>query len=152
MKEQYDSVFRQEKVRELLKNELISDQRMLVELLKKNYGIDTNQTVISRDLRKLGVVKKMIKGVMAYEIPAVDIRIEILKLALVDIVHNDAIIVIKTHPGLADFVGDYLDSHSDLEIIGCIAGENVVFVAPSSVKEMKRIYQSICQKLQFKKK
>lgn len=151
MKEQYDSRQRQEKIRELLKRELISDQRKLVELLKKEYGIETNQTVISRDLRKLGVVKKMVKNVLAYEIPAVDITIEILKLALVDIIHNESTIVIKTHPALAAFVGDYLDSHSDLEIIGCIAGENVVFVSPTSVRDISRIYKTICEKLQFKK-
>lgn len=146
-----DSSDRQEKIKELLKRELISDQHKIVNLLKKEYGIETNQTVVSRDLRKLGVVKKPIKGVMAYEIPTVDIRSEILRLALVDIVHNESMIVIKTQPALADFVGDYLDSHADLEIAGCLSGENTVFVAPGSTKDISRIYRNVCQKLNFKK-
>lgn len=151
MQESHNAAFRQEKIKELLSKELISDQHKLVEYLKSHYGIETNQAVVSRDLRKLGVVKKMIRGTLAYEIPTVDIRMEILKLGIVDILHNEANIVIKTLPGLAAFVGDYLDSLVDIEIIGCIAGENVVFVAPSSTSDIKRIFKEISLKLQFKK-
>jgi transcriptional regulator of arginine metabolism len=145
-----ESTRRQEKIKELLKRELISDQQKIVTLLKTEFGIETNQTVVSRDLHKLGVVKKPMKGVLAYEIPSIDIRAEILRLALIDIVHNESMIVIKTLPALADFVGDYLDNHVELDIAGCISGENTVFVAPKSVKDISSIYKNICQKLNFK--
>ncbi len=149
MKKQQGSAFRQEKIKELLSKELISDQHTIVEFLKSHYGIVANQTIVSRDLRKLGVVKKMVRGVLAYEIPTLDVRIEILKLGVVDVVYNEANIVIKTFPGLAAFVGDYLDSCIDIEIAGCIAGENVVFVAPRSLSEIKKTCLDICEKLQF---
>jgi len=48
-------------------------------------------------------VKKIRNDVLVYELPGIDIQTEILKLALVDIIHNEAMIVIKTQPGLADF-------------------------------------------------
>ena len=136
-------------IKELVKKRAISDQKEMVELLKE-YGIEANQAVISRDLRRLGVIKKVIKGKSCYEIPNLDVTTEILRLALVDIVHNESIIVIKTHPGLADFVGDCVDEHEDLDVLGCLSGENVVFVTPKSVKSIHQTYEKICEKFHFK--
>jgi transcriptional regulator of arginine metabolism len=142
---------RQKAIAELVKKISISDQKQLVELLSEHYGIETNQAVVSRDLRKLGVVKKMVKGILIYEIPEVDVTTEILRLALLDIQHNESMIVMKTHPGLADFVGDCVDQHTDLEVLGCLAGENVVFVTPKTVKNIHKTYKAICEKFHFKK-
>ena len=143
---------RQKAIKELVKKTAISDQKQLVELLAEHYGIETNQAVVSRDLRKLGVIKKTIHGILSYEMPEVDISAEILKLALVDIDHNESLIVIKTHPGLADFVGDCVDQYNDLEVLGCLSGENVVFVTPKSIKNIDKTYENICEKFHFKKK
>ncbi len=143
---------RQKAIQELVSKTAISDQKHLVELLAEHYKIETNQAVVSRDLRKLGVVKKMINGVLTYEIANVDVSAEILRLALVDIVHNESMIVIKTHPGLADFVGDCVDQHTDLEVLGCLAGENVVFVTPKSIKTIRKTFSKICEKFHFKNK
>lgn len=143
---------RQKIIQELIRKTVISDQKQLVEHLKEHYKIEANQAVISRDLRKLGVVKKMVNGVLSYEMPDVDVSTEILRLALVDISYNESTIVIKTYPGLADFVGDCIDQHEDLEVLGCLSGENVVFVAPKSIKNMHKTYEKLCEKLHFKKK
>ncbi len=143
---------RQKAIRELVKKMTISDQNQLVALLKEHYAIEANQAVISRDLRKLGVVKKMINGVLTYELPDVDVSTEILRLALIDILHNETTIVIKTYPGLADFVGDCVDQHQDLDVLGCLAGENVVFVTPKSIKNIHKVYEKLCEKFHFKKK
>lgn len=142
---------RQNAIKELVKKMSISDQKQLVELLQEHYGIDTNQAVVSRDLRKMGVVKKMVNHALIYEIPDLDVSAEILRLALVDISHNESMIVIKTHPALADFVGDWVDHYTDLEILGCLSGENVVFVTPKSVKNIHKTYQALCEKFHFKK-
>ena len=142
---------RQEAIKELLRKEQISDQKKLVKLLRDAYGIKTNQAVISRDLRKLGVIKKQVNDNLVYEIPASDTTTEILKLAIVNIEYNEAIIVIKTHPGLAAFVGDCLDRHPELDILGSLAGENVVFVTPRNLKKIEAVYQVICHKLHFRK-
>lgn len=143
---------RQDAIQELVKKIAISDQKQLVKLLKKHYGIEANQAVVSRDLRKLGVVKKSVNDVLVYELPTVDVAAEILRLALVDIVHNETMIVIKTHPALADFVGDCIDQHHDLDVLGCLSGENVVFITPKSIKTIAITYAKICEKFHFKKK
>lgn len=152
MSRKKDTDLRQKAIQELVKKIVISDQREVTALLKQYYAIEANQAVISRDFRKMGVVKKIVNGVLSYEMPDVDVSVEILRLALVDIDHNETMIVIKTHPGLADFVGDCIDQYEDLEVLGCLAGENVVFVAPKSIKNIHNIYEKVCEKFCFKKK
>lgn len=142
---------RQKAIKELISQEAVSDQTQLVTLLAKKKGIETNQAVVSRDLRKLGVIKKIVKGEMIYEMPSTDTTTEILKLAITDILYNEVMIVIKTQPGLAAFVADYIDNYTDLDILGSLAGENAVFVTPQSIKNIEKIYQTLCQKIHFKK-
>lgn len=142
---------RQQAIKELITENSISDQNQIVDLLKEKYSIETNQTIVSRDLRKLGVIKKMLNGIMVYKVAEDDVQAEIFRLALVGIDHNEAMIVIRTHPGLSAFVGDYLDQCSDLNILGCLAGENVVFVAPKKISELSETFDAICKKFHIKK-
>lgn len=152
MPHDHSAAARQTALKELIQKRAISDQMQFVDLLQKHYGIDTNQAVISRDLRKLGAVKKMIKGELVYEFPEINVTAAILKLALVDILHNEAMIVIKTHPGMAAFVGDCVDQHEDLDVLGTLAGENAVFVTPRSIKNIKETYTKLCEAFHFKTK
>jgi transcriptional regulator of arginine metabolism len=141
---------RQEAIKELILHTHVSDQMQLVQLLKEKYGIQTNQAVVSRDLHKLNIVKKLRKGELAYEIASLDVKQEILKLAVLDIVHNESMILIKTYPGIADFVGDFLDQCLDLDILGCLSGENTIFVTPKSTKTIHQTYLNLCKRLYFK--
>lgn len=143
---------RQNAIVDVLKKVAVSDQNKLVELLKKHHGIETNQVTVSRDLRKLGVVKQLINNDLIYCLPQTDVKTEILRLALIDITYNEVMIVIKTYPALADFVGDYIDQNLELDVLGNLAGENTVFVTPKSVKKIKQTYDLLCEKLNFKKK
>src|SRR4051812_42031952 len=101
-----DAEKRQEAIKELLSKMLVSDHKKLIELLKTHYGITATQSVLSRDLRKIGAIKKEVNREFFYSIPNVDVTIELLKLAVIDIDYNETTIVIKTHQGLAAFVGD----------------------------------------------
>lgn len=142
---------RQNAIKELVQTRSVADQNQLVELLKKHYGIIANQGVVSRDLRRLGIIKKIVNGTFSYEMPNLDVNAEILKLALIDIEYNDAMIVIKTYPALADFVGDCIDQYDDLDILGCLSGENVVFVTPRTIKNISKVFEKLCARLHFKK-
>lgn len=137
-------------IKELLKSHAIEDQKTLVQLIQEKYGIETNQSIISRDLRELGVTKSKIDNKLIYEIPEIDASREILRLGVRDVVHNETLIIVRTLPGLADFVGDFLDMYQDKGILATVAGENVVFVAPTSTKGIKKIYTRICSLLHFK--
>lgn len=121
---------RHEALKELLQNTQVHDQQTLVELMKERYDISTNQSIISRDLRSLGVSKKVAGESTVYELPSIDASQEILQLCIVGIDRSEHLVVVKTVAGLASFVGDFLDAQEHLPIIGTIAGENTIFVAP----------------------
>ena len=141
---------RQTAILELVKTHTIEDQTGLIELLQKEFGIETNQAAISRDLRKLGIHKRAHEGTMVYELPHIDIMSEILRYAVVSIRHNEALIVITTVGGTAAFVGDYLDAQTDLNILGTLAGENMVFITPTSMKNIEDLYNKLCHRLKVK--
>lgn len=143
-------VSRLEAIKELIKNQPIEDQQTLVSLIKSTYGIETNQSIVSRDLRAMGVTKRSVGNKLIYELEEVDASREILRLAVVDVEHNESLVVVKTLPGLAAFVGDILDMHDELGIMGTIAGENTLFVAPKKVKDIENTFNEICKVLYVK--
>jgi transcriptional regulator of arginine metabolism len=140
---------RLEKIKELIQENSLSDQLEIVELLDKKCHIKTNQAQVSRDLRKLGVIKRKSLHGDFYELPQLDVEKEILKLSVSSITHNEALIVIKTRAGLASFVGDYVDEHFHDFILGSIAGENTVFVTPTFTRDIVKLFEMLKQKLLF---
>lgn len=137
-------------IKALIAQYVIEDQQTLSDLLDKQYGIKTNQAIISRDLRHLGITKSLVQGKSIYQVPNRDIQLEILALAIREITYNDHMVVIKTFPALADFVGDYLDAFEEHGILGTLAGENTVFVTPEAKIPIKEFHKTICSITQFK--
>lgn len=140
--EQSKTVERQDAIKSLIGAYKIADQQSLLELLEKEYNIQTSQAVVSRDLRSLGVVKKSVNGHIMYD-NIDDPSKELLRRTIIDITHNEAIIVITTLAGCAAFVGDYIDAHKHLGILGTLAGENAVFVTPTSICDTEKVYLSL---------
>ena len=128
---------RRQAIKELIENNSIEDQTTLVAMIKKTYKIDANQSIICKDLRALGISKQKSNHAMIYELPTTDPSREILHLAVVDITHNESLIIIKTLPGLAAFVADFLDMQENSPILGTIAGENTIFITPITTTEIK---------------
>jgi len=133
---------RQAAIAELVSERDVQDQKELVDLLEDIYGIETNQSAISRDLRALGISKRPIGDKLVYAPKAVDVQKELLRKAVKNVVYNNSLIVVKTAAGFADMVGDFLDD-SKLELLGTIAGENTVFVSPREEKNIKKIARQI---------
>lgn len=141
---------RHDAIKELIKTTPIEDQQTLVSMIKQRYGIDTNQSIVSRDLRALGIGKHKVGEKMVYELPEHDASREILRLAIANMNHNEQVIAIQTLPGLASFVADYLDLQEHNLIMATVAGENVVIVFPSSVNQTKELYNTLTTLLYFK--
>ncbi len=139
-------------IQALIAEKVIEDQQTLALLLQQHYGIKTNQAIISRDLRTLGITKVLDQGKSVYQLPTRDIHSEILNLSILDIQHNDHMVVIKTLPALADFVGDFLDSQEEQGILGTLSGENTVFVTPIKGLSITTFYQKICSLTHFKQR
>jgi arginine repressor len=113
-------------------------------------GFETSQAAISRDLRALGVVKRKINKKMVYDLHAPDVSKEILEFAVQGVQHNETLRVVHTLPGFAPVVGDYLEMCSALPILSKLAGENVLFVVPESIKNIEHIYAEVCKALNVK--
>jgi transcriptional regulator of arginine metabolism len=142
---------RTEAILELIKKERISDQKQLVEALKREFAIETTQAAVSRDLQKLGVIKQRVQGGFSYAVSHEEQEIEALHLGILDIVHNESMIVVRTKPGFAAFVGDYIDRAKQTEILATLAGENVLFVVPQKVKNLTLAVQALTTLLHFRK-
>jgi transcriptional regulator of arginine metabolism len=139
-------------IQALIKKQTVENQQQLVELLWSTYRIETNQSIVSRDIREMGIVKRPVKDRLIYEQSEIDVTTAILRLSILSIQMNESLIVIKVVAGLASFVGDIIDTHEqELDILGTVAGENTVFVSPASIKNIASVYESLCQLLQFKK-
>lgn len=130
---------RQKAIRQLIQETRYLDQQALVSALAEK-GIFTTQAVVSRDLKEMGVVKKVDSQGRYYALPSKDVEKQILQRAVLDISHNKMLIAIHTRAGMAPYVGDRLDE-SDIPILGCIAGENIVFVAPADITQIDHVCQ-----------
>lgn len=149
---QHTNKQRREAIKSLIKSQAIENQTMLVDLLKEKYDIATNQSIVSRDLQDLGVSKKKYKDIMVYELFEGDPNKEIFQRGLVNIEHNEVMILIIVLPGLAGFVSEHLDMvRETVDVLGTIAGENMIFVMPKSIKTIEETNKKVCEVLYFKK-
>ena len=142
---------RKQAVQDLVKTQAITDQAELLDLLQTQYNIQTNQAAISRDLRSLGIFKQVRQGQAVYELPQIDVVGEIMRYAVKSINYNEVMIIINTVSGTADVVGDFVDAQDDLPVLGTLAGENVVFVTPVSIKNIKELAAKLALRIKIKK-
>jgi len=139
-----DAHFRIQILKELLLDGEASTQDELREALeKKNFSV--TQSTISRDLKRVGAIKT-VDGqgrtvyrlsdelVMATHVPA-PIASSIKDLVLA-VRSNGVMIVVRTTPGSASLVARHLDTRESNDILGTLAGDDTVFVAPASVKNI----------------
>jgi transcriptional regulator of arginine metabolism len=106
-----------------------------------------NQSKISRLLKKINAVKsKNEKGEMIYRLPhdilppSIDTTLSEL---IIDVTDNEVMIIIRTSPGSASLIARIIDNKK-CQIIGTIAGDDTIFIAPKSVKKIKETYLLIC--------
>lgn len=143
---------RLETLRKLLSQGSLSTQDELREKLEKQ-DFSVTQSTVSRDLRKIGAIKAVdADGRTVYRLPA-DEPAPIASTSLGDLVldvnHNGSLIVIHTTPGSASLIARHLDRSASDGILGTLAGDDTIFVAPRSVKDirvtMQRILESFSQ-------
>ncbi|CWW94188.1 TPA: transcriptional regulator ArgR [Haemophilus influenzae 10810] len=134
--------------KELLNQERFGSQNEIVDALKKQGFTGINQSKISRMLSKFGAVRtRNTKMEMVYCLPnelSVPNTSSPLKNLVLDVDHNSMLIVIKTTPGAAQLIARLLDSIGKSEgILGTIAGDDTIFVTPTSDKPIDELLQNI---------
>lgn len=134
--------------KELLKQEQFSSQGEIVEALKTQGFDNISQSKISRLLSKFGAVRtRNARQEMAYSLPA-ELGVPTAKSPLaqlvLDIEHNDVMIIIRTSPGAAQLIARLLDSIGKSDgVLGTIAGDDTIFIAPTDVKAIKQTIKKL---------
>lgn len=132
----------------ILKEESYGSQGEIVEALKEQGFQTINQSKVSRMLSKFGAVRtRNAKQDMVYCLPAelgVPTTSSPLKNLVIDVDHNDYMIVCRTSPGAAQLIARLLDSVGKAEgILGTIAGDDTIFITPTHTAEIKRTLASV---------
>jgi transcriptional regulator of arginine metabolism len=127
----------------LLKQEQFSSQADIAEALKSQGFENISQSKVSRMLSKFGAVRtRNARQEMVYCLPAelgMPTAKSPLKQLVLDIEHNDVMVIIRTSPGAAQLIARLLDSLSKSDgVLGTIAGDDTIFIAPTDVKAIKQ--------------
>lgn len=126
---------RQDAIVRLVNQYNIQTQEELISYLEKE-GFNTTQTTISRDIRELKLTKitydgnkhKYAVGIVNSASTSKSYR-QVLGNCVISMEQAENIIVIKTVSGMAMAVGASIDSLKIPGIVGCIAGDDTLFLA-----------------------
>ncbi len=120
---------RQEQIKLLISECEIETQDELIEKLRET-GFYATQATISRDIRQLKISKMLGQnGKYHYALSvgeAVKHRVNPYIGSIVSVECAQNLVVIKTHPGLAQAVAAGIDSMYSAEILGCVAGDDTI--------------------------
>jgi len=135
---------RQFLIKEIIQTQPVASQEELVTLLKKR-SVDVTQATLSRDLTELGVARIHTHEGLRYSLSGhSEEKISpIVGREVISVEHNEVMVVIRTLPGRASGVASFIDSLMNPLIIGTVAGDDTVFVTPSSVKKISKIEKLI---------
>jgi transcriptional regulator of arginine metabolism len=134
--------------KDLLKGENYGSQAEIVDALKSLGFNNISQSKISRMLSKFGAVRtRNARGDMAYCLPpelGMPTAKSPLKHLVLDIVHNNVMIIIRTSPGAAQLIARLLDSLSPADgVLGTIAGDDTIFIAPTNIEKIEETCEKV---------
>ena len=132
-------------IKQIITQQVISNQDELCQALEKA-GFTVTQATLSRDMKELGIARvhsaDRIRYVLNIEseerrlVPLIGYEIE-------RIDSNETMIVIKTLPGRAQGVAEIIDSMHHPAILGTLAGDNTIFITPSSVAKIEETLELV---------
>ena len=64
------------------------------------------------------------------------------------VVHNQQMVLVHTTPGAATVVARLLDRHADPEILGAVAGNDVVLIAPRHISRTRQAHAAVVRTLE----
>jgi transcriptional regulator of arginine metabolism len=132
----------------LLKEQCHGSQGQLAEALSEQGFDNMSQAKISRLLSKLGAVKtRNANNEMIYILPdelAVPKSKQSIESVVLSVKHNSMQIILKTGIGGAPLISRMLDSMGEsVGILGTLAGDDTIFIAPIDVSRIEEISQVI---------
>ncbi|TPH12262.1 transcriptional regulator ArgR [Litorilituus lipolyticus] len=141
--------------KKLLKEQCYGSQGQLADALAEQGFVNMSQAKISRLLSKLGAVKtRNANNEMIYILPdelAVPKSKQSIESVVTSVKHNNMQIIVKTGIGGAPLISRMLDSMGESAgILGTLAGDDTIFIAPDDVHNIEQITASIQQLLGVK--
>ena len=124
---------RQEILLELItKNEIETQDELIAKLMAEGYSV--TQATISRDIRELKI-SKILGESGKYHYVSPESTTEAVKkdlrntymASVISVSCGRNIVVVKTHPGLAQAVAAGIDGMHIPELLGCVAGDDTIF-------------------------
>ena len=130
----------------LMEGTVTTQDDLCASLMAKGHVV--NQSKISRLIHKIDAIKsKNGLGEVVYRLPqepAPPTSESQLAILVTDIISNETTIIIKTSPGSAQLIARIIDYHKDrIQILGTIAGDDTIFVAPKSIDLIVQIVEDI---------
>jgi transcriptional regulator of arginine metabolism len=130
---------RDRQIRDIIARTPVTTQSELVAALR-TAGIDVTQATVSRDIKRLGLVKVPDgAGRYRYQAPATaapgptERQARLRRAAAEYLTGVDAgsgLVVVKTETGSAGTVAEAIDEQAWPEVVGTVAGDNTIIVVP----------------------
>lgn len=140
---------RHDKIIEIIQKDEVGTQEELADRLKTE-GFPVTQATVSRDIRELKLSKVPTHaGAQKYaaleqgENQIEDRYVRVLQESYTSAEMAQNIVVIKTVSGMAMAAAAALDAMEFPEVVGCIAGDDTIFVAVHSAEEMRVLVDKI---------
>lgn len=135
-------------ITELVNNNRISTQEELMALLEQA-GVVTTQATVSRDIKRLNLVKKSDStGGRYYTFNNEDNAgdghtIILMRHSIVEIKTAGNLVVIKCKSGMGNAVCEALDAMELPDMVGSIAGDNTIFIAAEDNEKAQKLSETI---------
>ncbi len=136
---------RQDKIMELVRARNVQTQDELCELLM-DAGFAVTQATVSRDIKELGLLKRSVPGGYKYAVsepenlsPELERYRKVLLEVTVRVAQAGNLVIFNTLSGAASAAAAAIDAMKWTEIIGCIAGDDTVFLAVATPQHAAEI-------------
>lgn len=135
---------RHNRILEIINEQNVETQDELINKLRES-GFEVTQATISRDIKQLQLVKIATdNGKYKYALPRRDDVTSntkfknILYETAISVQNAENIVVIKTYSGMANAAAAAVDALMGDSIIGCIAGDDTIFIVVKSDDEAEK--------------
>jgi transcriptional regulator of arginine metabolism len=129
-----------DQLQQLLSRGIAGNQKQLVKTFA-DIGVITTQSSVSRALKKINAVKSMDDSgntIYTLQTSASGQQIasppsDIFESLVHGIEHNDHLIVVQAKPGTAMTVAKFIDDKKFDQVMGTVAGDDTIMIAPKNV-------------------
>ncbi len=138
---------RRDAVARIIRTRRIGTQEELLAAVEEA-GFRATQATLSRDLARLGARRvSRPEGGTVYELDGAAERngLGALRGLVQGITANGSLVVVRTHPGSAPAIARAIDLGDVPEVLGTIAGDDTIFVAPAPAIRPRRLAARLAQ-------